>query len=59
MNNMICGNCEYIRRLRYNEEFLDGFCKCTGWDINIHNERIEAPDWCPLLKKEKSDNELS
>lgn len=59
MSEMVCEKCEYIRKLRENKEFLDGFCKCTGWDINLHNAKVEAPDWCPLLKKEEANNELS
>lgn len=46
--DMRCGECQYERRIRQGEEWLEGFCKCTGSSIDIRNHEVEAPEWCPL-----------
>ena len=43
-----CEDCKYERRNRLGENYMEGFCKCTGQKIDFNNSTKAAPDWCPL-----------
>ena len=39
---MTCGECENYRITK------DGWCKCTGGEIDRENAEHSIPWWCPL-----------